>query len=39
MQDVHAGYGRVLDPLHGVSLTVGTREVVSIIGPNGAGSR
>ena len=36
IQDVHAGYGRVLI-LHGVSLTVGTREVVSIIGPNGAG--
>ncbi len=33
---IKGGYGQA-DILHGVSLTVGSREIVSIIGPNGAG--
>ena len=33
---VHAGYGR-LPILQGVTIMVGSGEVVSIIGPNGAG--
>jgi ABC-type branched-subunit amino acid transport system ATPase component len=36
LQDVHAGYGEI-EVLRGVSVTVGTREIVSIIGANGAG--
>ena len=34
--DLRAGYGRV-EVLHGVSLTVGSGEIVSLIGGNGAG--
>ncbi len=34
--DVDAGYGE-LQVLHGVTLSVGEREVVSLVGPNGAG--
>jgi branched-chain amino acid transport system ATP-binding protein len=36
-QGLTAGYGRI-DILHEVSLTVGLHEIVSIIGPNGAGT-
>ncbi|MGH7322819.1 MAG: ABC transporter ATP-binding protein [Candidatus Rokuibacteriota bacterium] len=36
VEEVHAGYGRI-PILHGITLTVRSREVVSIIGPNGAG--
>jgi len=36
MKDVRGGYGDA-DILHGVSMTVGEREVVVIVGPNGAG--
>jgi branched-chain amino acid transport system ATP-binding protein len=36
VQNLDAGYGR-LQVLWGVSLEVGTGEVVSLIGPNGAG--
>ena len=36
VEGLEAGYGEAL-VLHGVSLRVGTGEVVSIIGPNGAG--
>ena len=36
LQDVHAGYGEI-EVLRGVTVTVGAREIVSIIGANGAG--
>ena len=36
IQDVHAGYGEI-EVLRGVTVTVGAREIVSIIGANGAG--
>ena len=36
MKDVRGGYGDA-DVLHGVSITVGEREIVVIVGPNGAG--
>lgn len=36
MKDVRGGYGDA-DILHGVSMTVGEREIVVIVGPNGAG--
>lgn len=36
MHAVRGGYGEA-DILHGVSMTVGTREIVVIVGPNGAG--
>jgi ABC-type branched-subunit amino acid transport system ATPase component len=35
-RNVTAGYGEV-EILHGVSMRVGTEEIVSVIGPNGAG--
>ena len=34
--DVRAGYGSI-EILHGISLAVGTGEIVAIVGPNGAG--
>ena len=34
--NVHAGYGRMA-VLHGISMTVGAGEIVSLIGSNGAG--
>ena len=34
--NVHAGYGRMA-VLHGISMTVGPGEIVSLIGSNGAG--
>lgn len=37
VSDLVAGYGRGDEILKGVSLTVGTGEIVAIIGPNGAG--
>jgi len=36
LEDVHAGYGEI-EVLRGVSVGVGTGEIVSIIGANGAG--
>jgi branched-chain amino acid transport system ATP-binding protein len=36
LEDVVASYGEI-EALHGVSLTVGEREVVAMLGPNGAG--
>jgi branched-chain amino acid transport system ATP-binding protein len=36
LTDVHAGYGR-RECLHGVSLEVGSGEVVALLGANGAG--
>jgi len=36
LADVHAGYGRI-EVLHGVDLTVGEGEFVTLIGANGAG--
>ena len=36
VSDVHASYGAI-EALHGVSLTVGDDEVVTLIGSNGAG--
>jgi branched-chain amino acid transport system ATP-binding protein len=36
LDDVHAGYGEI-EVLRGVSVEVGTGEIVSIIGANGAG--
>ena len=36
IKDVRGGYGDA-DILHGVSMTVGEREIVVIVGPNGAG--
>jgi branched-chain amino acid transport system ATP-binding protein len=36
LEDVVASYGAI-EALHGVSLTVGEREVVAMLGPNGAG--
>ena len=36
LEDVHAGYGEI-EVLRGVTVTVGAREIVSIIGANGAG--
>lgn len=35
-RDIVAGYGET-EILHGVSITVDTREIVTIIGPNGCG--
>jgi energy-coupling factor transport system ATP-binding protein len=35
-QDVRAGFGRH-EVLHGVSATLGSREVVAVLGPNGSG--
>ncbi len=36
LERVVGGYGEV-DILHGVDLTVGSREIVAVVGPNGAG--
>lgn len=36
ISDVHAAYGR-LQVLHGVSITVGSGQLVAVIGANGAG--
>ena len=36
VRDLHAGYGPV-EVLHGIDLTVGPREVVVVLGANGAG--
>jgi branched-chain amino acid transport system ATP-binding protein len=36
LEDVHSGYGP-LEVVRGVSLVVGSGEVVAVIGPNGAG--
>jgi branched-chain amino acid transport system ATP-binding protein len=36
IQDLHAGYGQ-LSVLHGVDISVGDREIVAVIGANGAG--
>ena len=36
VRDIHASYGN-LDILHGISLDVGSGELVCIIGPNGSG--
>lgn len=34
---VHASYGGAILALHGVSLSVGAREIVAVLGANGAG--
>ena len=36
VRDLRAGYGRI-EALHGVSVTVGQGEIVTVIGANGAG--
>jgi len=36
VKGLRAGYGQV-EIIHGIDLTVGDREIVSIIGPNGSG--
>jgi branched-chain amino acid transport system ATP-binding protein len=36
LQDVHAGYGPT-QVLHGISMTMGEGEIVSLLGANGAG--
>ncbi|NLV72794.1 MAG: ATP-binding cassette domain-containing protein, partial [Actinobacteria bacterium] len=36
LHDIRAGYGRI-EVLHGIDLTVGEGEIVTIIGANGAG--
>ncbi len=36
LDDIRIGYGRI-EVVHGVSLSVGSGEVVGMIGPNGAG--
>lgn len=36
LRDVRAGYGKA-EILHGVRLSVGDREIVTIVGPNGCG--
>lgn len=37
VENVHAGYIKGLDILHGISMRVAAGELVTIIGPNGAG--
>ncbi|MCX8118605.1 MAG: ABC transporter ATP-binding protein [Desulfobacterota bacterium] len=36
VREVYSGYGRI-EVLHGVSLSVASKEIVCIIGPNGSG--
>lgn len=36
LSDIRAGYGRI-EVLHGINLTVGEGEIVTIVGANGAG--
>jgi branched-chain amino acid transport system ATP-binding protein len=36
LRDIHAGYGRVR-VLHGIDLTIGAGELVTLLGANGAG--
>lgn len=37
VQDLVAGYGAEVDILHGISLSLLSREIVCILGPNGCG--
>ena len=36
LEDLRAGYGNI-EALHGISLSVGEGEIVTLIGANGAG--
>lgn len=38
VHDLHVGYGKV-EALHGASIQIRSGQIVTVIGPNGAGNR